>query len=86
MSQTTTPTEMAIHEASFAAKAIKNAILAVNNSPHDAIIYLEQAEKFLASAKAFARQASREAMVERPPSAAPKSRPSLTLVHSKEIT
>jgi hypothetical protein len=79
--QATPPDEMMRHEASFAMDRLKKAIL--DGDMHSAVIYLEQAVSFANSALAFARQASIEAMVERPPKAA-KPRPNLTLVHSKE--
>ncbi len=79
--QQETPEQMMRLEASFAAKSIKNAIL--DSDMHNASIYLEQAVAFANSALAFARQASMNNMVERPPSAQPKkSKANLTLVHS----
>lgn len=78
-----TPEQMMRLEASFAARCIKNAIL--DDDIHNASIYLEQAITFANSALAFARQASMNNMVERPPSAQPvKSKTKLTLVHSKD--
>lgn len=69
------------HEASFAADRIKKAIL--SGDMHDAVVYLEQAASYANSALAFARKASIDSMVERPPSAQPK-KAKLTLVHSKD--
>lgn len=82
MSQTIDPHDMARHEASFVASCIKKAVL--SDDAHDMAVYLEQAQKFLDSSLAFARQASMEDMVEHPPKAAAKPKPKLTLVHSKE--
>jgi hypothetical protein len=71
-----------MEDASFAASRIKSGMLSVDM--HDAAIYFEQAQSFLTSAIAFARQASMNSLVERLPKVVEKPKTKLTLVHSKD--